>query len=93
MQTIVAGLMALTAMGASIIADVDALTVVTRGGIAFLCGLVLTGIWSAVVNPQPTEKPKKKAKDKSAEVESKKPKAEPVAEAESEPEAELEEAA
>lgn len=91
---IVAGLMALTAMGASIIADVDPVTVVTRGGIAFVCGLVLTGVWSSVVNPQQaTEKSKKKAKEKPAEVESKEPKSEAVAEAAPEPEPEMEEAA
>jgi hypothetical protein len=76
MQTIVAGLMALTAMGASILADVDPVTVVTRGGIAFFAGIVLTTVWTSVVNPsQPKEKPAKKpkepkAKPKVAEVES-----------------------
>jgi hypothetical protein len=85
MQMIVAGLMALTAMGASILADVDPMTVVARGGIAFVCGLVLTGVWTSVVNPQAKEeKPKKKAKEKPAEVESKAsaPEPEPVVEAE-----------
>ena len=82
---IVSGLMALTAMGASIIADVDPMTVVLRGGVAFGCGLLVTGIWSSVVNPQnATEKPKKKAKDKPAEVESME---------NSEPEPDMEEAA
>lgn len=72
MQTIVAGLMALTAMGASIIADVDPVTVVVRGAIAFFAGLLVTGIWASVVNPQPkAEKPKKEPKRKPAEVESK----------------------
>jgi hypothetical protein len=74
MQTIVAGLMALTAMGASILADVDPLTVVTRGGIAFFAGIVVASVWTSVVNPsQPkpkAEKKPKEAKPKKAEVES-----------------------
>jgi hypothetical protein len=71
MQAIVAGLMALTAMGASILADVDPLTVVVRGGIAFVAGLVLDGVWTAVVNPAaPKEKPAKSPKDKKPKVES-----------------------
>jgi hypothetical protein len=76
MQTIVAGLMALTAMGASILADVDPLTVVTRGGIAFFAGMVVASVWTSVVNPsqpktktKPEKKPKE-AKPKVAEVES-----------------------
>jgi hypothetical protein len=72
MQTIVAGLMALVAMGASILADVDPVTVVVRGGIAFGVGLVLAGVWTAVVNPAaPKEKPAKEPKKKQkSEVES-----------------------
>ncbi len=71
MQTIVAGLMAFTAMGASILADVDPVTVVVRGGIAFVAGLVLAGVWTSVVNPSaPKEKPVKEPKKKKAEVES-----------------------
>ena len=72
MQTIVAGLMALVAMGASILADVDPVTVVVRGGIAFGVGLVLAGVWTAVVNPAaPKEKPAKEPKkSKKTEVES-----------------------
>lgn len=72
MQTIVAGLMALVAMGASILADVDPVTVVVRGGIAFGVGLVLAGVWTAVVNPAaPKEKPVKEPKKKQkTEVES-----------------------
>jgi hypothetical protein len=82
---IVSGLMALTAMGASIIADVDPMTVVLRGGVAFGCGLLVTGIWSSVVNPQnAAEKPKKKPKAEPTEVESK---------VNSEPESDVEEAA
>lgn len=76
MQTIVAGLMALTAMGASILADVDPLTVVVRGGIAFFTGIVVASVWTSVVNPsepkakaKPEKKPKE-AKAKVAEVES-----------------------
>jgi hypothetical protein len=75
MQTIVAGLMALTAMGASILAEVDPVTTVTRGGIAFVAGLALAGVWGSVVNPKrPEEKPAppaKQPKAKPAEVESK----------------------
>ncbi len=85
MQTIVAGLMALTAMGASILADVDPMTVVVRGAIAFFAGLLVTGVWVSVVNPQPkAEKPKKQAKAKPAVVESK---------SAAEPEEDMEEAA
>lgn len=52
MQTIVAGLMALTAMGASIISDVDPVTTVVRGAIAFVVGMLLAGVWTMVVMPQ-----------------------------------------
>ncbi len=64
--------MALVAMGASILADVDPVTVVVRGGIAFGVGLVLAGVWTAVVNPAaPKEKPVKEPKKKQkTEVES-----------------------
>lgn len=84
MQTIVAGLMALTAMGASILSSVDPVTVVTRGGIAFVAGLVLSGIWVSVVCPgKPKEKAKKAPKAKPAVVES-----EPEAVVEDEPQEE-----
>lgn len=51
-RTIIAGLMALTAMGASIIADVDPVTIVARGGVAFACGFLAAGLWNSFVNPQ-----------------------------------------
>jgi hypothetical protein len=63
-------------MGASILADVDPVTVLTRGGIAFFAGLVVASVWTSVVNPsqpKPKTKPEKKpkeAKPKVAEVES-----------------------
>ncbi|HXH61126.1 MAG TPA: hypothetical protein VNI20_07185 [Fimbriimonadaceae bacterium] len=63
MQRIVAGLMALTAMGASILAHVDPLTVVVRGGIALVVGFMLTGLWTMIVMPQ-AEKPKKHKAEK-----------------------------
>ena len=67
MQTIVAGLMALTAMGASILADVDPLSVVMRGGVAYVAGLLLTGVWNVVVGPPKSdEKKSKKAKEPKA---------------------------
>ena len=88
MHTIVAGLMALTAIGASILAQVDPLTTVARGAMAFVIGLVLASVWGSVMNPkQPVEKkpkPAKEPKKKPAEVES---------EADPEPEEETEEAA
>ena len=56
MQTIVAGMMALTAMGASIISDVDPVTTVVRGSMAFVAGMILAGVWTMVVLPKdPTE--------------------------------------
>lgn len=89
MQAIVAGLMALTAMGASILADVDPMTTVTRGGVAFFAGLLFAGIWGSVVNPkQPKAKPEKPAKQP------KQPKPKPAeVESEAEPEEDTEEAA
>ena len=51
MQTIVAGLMALTAMGAGIVSNADAVTVVARGAIAYVVGMLLAGVWTMVVNP------------------------------------------
>jgi hypothetical protein len=78
MYTIVAGLMALVAMGASILAHVDPLTTVLRGGLAFLIGLTLASVWGSVMNPKrpedkpdKKEKPAKEPKKKPAEVESK----------------------
>jgi hypothetical protein len=68
MQTIIAGLMALTAMGASILADVDPVTVVTRGGIAFIAGIALASLWTMVVGP-PAQAKKKKGADKPAKKE------------------------
>lgn len=61
MQKIVAGLMALTAMGASILADVDPLTVVLRGGVALAAGLMLAGLWTMVVAPSAGKAEKKKS--------------------------------
>ena len=63
MQKIVAGMMALTAMGASILADVDPVTVVERGGIALLVGFLLTGIWSIIVSPPKPKANKSEAKE------------------------------
>ncbi|MCH8978807.1 MAG: hypothetical protein IH945_06140 [Armatimonadetes bacterium] len=51
MQTIVAGLMALTAMGAGIVSNADSVTVVARGAIAYVVGMLLAGIWTMVVSP------------------------------------------
>ena len=51
MQTIVAGLMALTAMGAGILSQADSVTVVSRGAIAYLVGMLLAGIWTMAVHP------------------------------------------
>ena len=68
MQTIVAGMMALTAMGASIISDVDPVTTVVRGSIAFVIGMVLAGIWTMVVRPKDPEE--NEADDHDEEVES-----------------------
>ena len=51
MQTIVAGLMALTAMGAGILTNADSVTVVARGAIAYVVGMLLAGIWTMAVNP------------------------------------------
>ena len=45
MQTIVAGLMALTAMGAGIVSNADSVTVVARGTIGYVVGMLLAGIW------------------------------------------------
>lgn len=59
MQTIVAGLMAITAMGASILADVDPVTTVVRGLAAFVVGMLLTGVWTSVVNPTAGKKKEK----------------------------------
>ena len=90
MQTIVAGLMALTAMGASILADVDPVTVVLRGGIAYVAGLVLAGVWTSVVNPSA---PKEKAVKEKAAKEPKKKKAEVESDGKVKPEEDMEEAA
>lgn len=68
MQTIVAGLMALTAMGASIVSDVDPVTTVVRGSIAFVVGMLLAGVWTMVVLPQDLKKDE--AEDEADEVES-----------------------
>ncbi len=62
MQTIVAGLMAITAMGASILANVDPIGTVVRGAGAYVVGLLLAGIWTMVVNPQEEKKKKEKPK-------------------------------
>ena len=64
MQTIVAGLMALKAMGAGILSKADSVTVVSRGAIAYVVGMVLAGIWTMVVLPG-----EKDAKDDSADAE------------------------
>jgi hypothetical protein len=82
MQTIIAGLMALTAMGASILADVDPVTVVARGGLAFVAGIALASVWTMVIGP-PAQAKKKKGEDKPAKKE--KPAKRKPAEVESEP--------
>ena len=64
MQTIVAGLMALTAMGAGILSQADSVTVVSRGAIAYLVGMLLAGIWTMAVHPGEND-----ARDESADVE------------------------
>lgn len=70
MQKIVAGLMALTAMGASILAEVDPLGTVGRGAAAYVVGLLLASIWVMVVSPQEAKKKKEKETDDATEVES-----------------------
>jgi len=47
MSRIVAGILSLVAMGASVLAGNDAMTCLTRGGIAFLAGILLTQVWTA----------------------------------------------
>lgn len=71
MQRIVAGLMAITAMGASILADVDPVGTVVRGGVAFLVGMVLAGIWTMAVDPESVKKKEKKRDSEPAEESSK----------------------
>ncbi len=47
MSKIVAGVLSLVAMGASVLAGNDAITCLIRGSVAFFAGIVLTHVWLA----------------------------------------------
>lgn len=49
MPQIVAGLIALTALAASIFAGLDSVSCLIRGGIAYAVGLLLANIWMGLV--------------------------------------------
>ena len=51
MPQLVAGLMALTALSASILTQADAVTTLLRGAGAYVAGMVLATIWTFVVSP------------------------------------------
>ena len=51
MPQLVAGLMALTALAASILTQADAVTTLVRGAGAYVTGMVLASIWTFVVSP------------------------------------------
>ena len=51
MPQLVAGLMALTALSASILTQADAVTTLLRGAGAYVAGMVLATIWTLVVSP------------------------------------------
>ena len=51
MPQLVAGLMALTALSASILTQADAVTALIRGAGAYVAGMVLATIWTFVVSP------------------------------------------
>ena len=48
MPVLVAGILCLVALGASLLAGNDAMTCLTRGGIAFLSGFFIGQLWTAV---------------------------------------------
>ncbi|MCH7904816.1 MAG: hypothetical protein IH944_09655 [Armatimonadetes bacterium] len=51
MPQLVAGLLALTALAASILTQTDAVTTLVRGAGAYVTGMVLATIWTFVVAP------------------------------------------
>ena len=51
MPQLVAGLMALTALSASILTQADAVKTLLRGAGAYVAGMVLATIWTLVVSP------------------------------------------
>jgi cytoskeletal protein RodZ len=54
MPKIVAGLMAMIALGGSILMEVDAITTIIRGMVAFLVGMVATALWGTFFGNQPS---------------------------------------
>lgn len=57
MPKVVGGILALFALGASILSQVDPVTSLVRGGIAYGIGVILTQLWYVFftirVNPEP----------------------------------------
>ncbi len=54
MAKVVAGLMALVALGASVLADADPWTCLLRGAVAYAAGIVAGGFWEALARRVPT---------------------------------------
>ncbi len=52
MPKLIAGLMALTALAASILAQADAMTCLTRGAIAFIVGYFCGILWHSILGNQ-----------------------------------------
>lgn len=52
MPKLIAGLMALTALAASILAQADAITCLTRGAIAFVVGYFCGILWHSILGNQ-----------------------------------------